>query len=60
ICKPARQIQASLRPVIGSTTSPFFFFKQKTGYEIGVRLLGPGMCIKDRRKGECSKTPFRK
>jgi len=25
-----------------------FFFKQKTAYEIGVRLVGSGMCIRDR------------
>ena len=24
----------------------FFFFKQKTAYEIGVRLVGSEMCIK--------------
>src|SRR5665647_3711066 len=27
----------------------FFFFKQKTAYEIGVRLVGSEMCIRDRR-----------
>ena len=27
---------------------PFFFFKQKTAYEIGVRLVGSEMCIRDR------------
>ena len=26
-----------------------FFFKQKTAYEIGVRLVGSEMCIRDRR-----------
>ena len=26
----------------------FFFFKQKTAYEIGVRLVGSEMCIRDR------------
>src|SRR5665647_985180 len=26
----------------------FFFFKQKTAYEIGVRLVGSQMCIRDR------------
>src|SRR5665647_3830129 len=26
----------------------FFFFKQKTAYEIGVRLVGAEMCIRDR------------
>src|SRR5680860_1920648 len=25
----------------------FFFFKQKTAYEIGVRLVGSQMCIRD-------------
>eukprot|EP01016_Furgasonia_blochmanni_P011044 TRINITY_DN1485_c0_g1_i4.p1 TRINITY_DN1485_c0_g1~~TRINITY_DN1485_c0_g1_i4.p1 ORF type:complete len:466 (-),score=103.10 TRINITY_DN1485_c0_g1_i4:180-1577(-) len=28
----------------------FFFFKQKTAYEIGVRLVGSEMCIRDRYK----------
>ena len=28
----------------------FFFFKQKTAYEIGVRLVGSEMCIRDRKK----------
>src|SRR5664279_3765096 len=28
----------------------FFFFKQKTAYEIGVRLVGSEMCIRDRPK----------
>ena len=28
----------------------FFFFKQKTAYEIGVRLVGSEMCIRDRNK----------
>ena len=27
-----------------------FFFKQKTAYEIGVRLVGSEMCIRDRYK----------
>ena len=27
-----------------------FFFKQKTAYEIGVRLVGSEMCIRDRRR----------
>ena len=27
----------------------FFFFKQKTAYEIGVRLVGSEMCIRDRQ-----------
>eukprot|EP01016_Furgasonia_blochmanni_P022481 TRINITY_DN2447_c0_g1_i19.p1 TRINITY_DN2447_c0_g1~~TRINITY_DN2447_c0_g1_i19.p1 ORF type:complete len:105 (-),score=18.20 TRINITY_DN2447_c0_g1_i19:99-413(-) len=30
----------------------FFFFKQKTAYEIGVRLVGSEMCIRDRDKLE--------
>src|SRR5665647_3867096 len=30
----------------------FFFFKQKTAYEIGVRLVGSEMCIRDRFYGE--------
>src|SRR5665647_3878513 len=29
----------------------FFFFKQKTAYEIGVRLVGSEMCIRDRDWG---------
>ena len=28
----------------------FFFFKQKTAYEIGVRLVGSEMCIRDSSK----------
>ena len=28
----------------------FFFFKQKTAYEIGVRLVGSEMCIRDSPK----------
>ena len=31
-----------------SPISVFFFFKQKTAYEIGVRLVGSEMCIRDR------------
>ena len=27
-----------------------FFFKQKTAYEIGVRLVGSEMCIRDRHQ----------
>ena len=27
-----------------------FFFKQKTAYDIGVRLVGSEMCIRDRCK----------
>ena len=29
-----------------------FFFKQKTAYEIGVRLVGSEMCIRDRTEGD--------
>ena len=29
----------------------FFFFKQKTAYEIGVRLVGSEMCIRDSTYG---------
>ncbi len=25
-----------------------FFFRQKTGYEIGVRLVGSEMCMRDK------------
>ena len=31
----------------------FFFFKQKTAYEIGVRLVGSEMCIRDRFLAGC-------
>ena len=31
-----------------SSCISFFFFKQKTAYEIGVRLVGSEMCIRDR------------
>ena len=39
--------------IIKDTQSTYwvFFFKQKTAYEIGVRLVGSEMCIRDRRKG---------
>src|SRR5665647_278558 len=30
----------------------FFFFKQKTAYEIGVRLVGSEMCIRDRGRSD--------
>ncbi len=33
----------------------FFFFKQKTAYEIGVRLVGSEMCIRDRTTGVSAK-----
>ena len=32
----------------GGSVPFFFFFKQKTAYEIGVRLVGSEMCIRDR------------
>ena len=32
----------------------FFFFKQKTAYEIGVRLVGSEMCIRD----SCGAPPY--
>ena len=32
------------------------FFKQKTAYEIGVRLVGSEMCIRDRLYMECRKS----
>src|SRR5680860_1691482 len=35
----------------------FFFFKQKTAYEIGVRLVGSEMCIRDRSSTRAS-TPM--
>ena len=31
-----------------------FFFKQKTAYEIGVRLVGSEMCIRDSDYGKVS------
>ena len=34
----------------GSVVFFFFFFKQKTAYEIGVRLVGSEMCIRDRHE----------
>ncbi len=34
-----------------SNSGFFFFFKQKTAYEIGVRLVGSEMCIRDRTTG---------
>ena len=34
---------SSILPVLS-----VFFFKQKTAYEIGVRLVGSEMCIRDR------------
>ena len=35
----------------------FFFFKQKTAYEIGVRLVGSEMCIRDSESCAESKAP---
>eukprot|EP01016_Furgasonia_blochmanni_P051307 TRINITY_DN8056_c0_g1_i4.p2 TRINITY_DN8056_c0_g1~~TRINITY_DN8056_c0_g1_i4.p2 ORF type:complete len:113 (-),score=14.75 TRINITY_DN8056_c0_g1_i4:61-399(-) len=35
----------------------FFFFKQKTAYEIGVRLVGSEMCIRDRIPYLAQSTP---
>src|SRR5665647_3726498 len=36
----------------------FFFFKQKTAYEIGVRLVGSEMCIRDRiLRGDLQSVP---
>ena len=32
------------------------FFKQKTAYEIGVRLVGSEMCIRDRSVSSLPKT----
>ena len=36
----------------------FFFFKQKTAYEIGVRLVGSEMCIRDKGEGGRQPAPF--
>src|SRR5680860_1780360 len=33
----------------------FFFFKQKTAYEIGVRLVGSEMCIRDSSHPTCAR-----
>ena len=33
---------------VGWEKSPFFFFKQKTAYEIMPSLVGSEMCIRDR------------
>ena len=35
-----------------------FFFKQKTAYEIGVRLVGSEMCIRDREKTAPKNTKY--
>ena len=37
----------------------FFFFKQKTAYEIGVRLVGSEMCIRDSVGRDFSRTSNR-
>ena len=40
---------ATLCGVVAELSGPSgFFFKQKTAYEIGVRLVGSEMCIRDR------------
>ena len=36
-----------LRRTVHKFYGIFFFFKQKTAYEIGVRLVGSEMCIRD-------------
>ena len=36
----------------------FFFFKQKTAYEIGVRLVGSEMCIRDRSRSSAVDTAY--
>ena len=38
---------SSLRSISWLVAFIFFFFKQKTAYEIGVRLVGSEMCIRD-------------
>ena len=40
--------------VCGGGGGVVFFFKQKTAYEIGVRLVGSEMCIRDRKKRICA------
>ena len=35
----------------------FFFFKQKTAYEIGVRLVGSEMCIRDSSRSQEANLP---
>src|SRR5680860_1880404 len=37
-----------------------FLFKQKTAYEIGVRLVGSEMCIRDRRRPGAGRRPRRR
>ena len=39
---------SSFMVVIQLSLNYSFFFKQKTAYEIGVRLVGSEMCIRDR------------
>ncbi len=36
---------------VGDETVTFFFFKQKTAYEILIGLVGSEMCIRDRTTG---------
>ena len=38
---------AAANNIITAIVPVFFFFKQKTAYEIGVRLVGSEMCIRD-------------
>ena len=38
-----------VRTVFVVDLQPIFFFKQKTAYELGVRLVGSEMCIRDSR-----------
>ena len=35
----------------------FFFFKQKTAYEIRISLVGSEMCIRDSRKETHTQSP---
>ncbi len=38
----------SVQVLKGLVSSVFFFFKQKTAYEISLGLVGSEMCIRDR------------
>ena len=45
-------LRSSLGSAAESALLGFFFFKQKTAYEIGVRLVGSEMCIRDSARGD--------
>ncbi len=33
---------------VNEEVGDFFFFRRRTAYEMGVRLVGSGMCVRDR------------